>query len=161
MTAGSNGSRPWLDSKAKPFIKIDRVTKPFGDFAPANKVLDTRVALPSKALPSDDFHIWTLEWAEGLMRFSLDGQLYWEVKADKWSTASPLAKGNGVAPFDQPFYIMANLAIGGRLSEENNDKGVAADVVPAEFLIDWIRIYQCAEDPDTGLACLQKAKGDE
>ena len=37
----------------------------FGDFAPANKVLDTRVALPSKALPSDDFHIWTLEWAEG------------------------------------------------------------------------------------------------
>ena len=133
----------------------------FGDFAPANKVLDTRVALPSKALPSDDFHIWTLEWAEGIMRFSLDGRLYWEVKADQWDSASPLAKGNGVAPFDQPFYIMANLAIGGRLSEENNDKGVAADVVPAEFLIDWIRIYQCAEDPEKGLACLQKAKGDE
>jgi hypothetical protein len=56
---------------------------------------------------------------------------------------------------------MANLAIGGRLSEENNDKGVAADTLPAEFLIDWLRIYQCAEDPDKGLACLQKAKGDE
>jgi len=36
---------------------------------------------------------------------------------------------------------MANLAIGGGLSEDNNDKGVTANVTPAEFQIDWIRIY--------------------
>ncbi|MBL0924767.1 MAG: glycoside hydrolase family 16 protein [Sphingomonadaceae bacterium] len=130
----------------------------FGDFAPHNKFLDTRVSLASQALPSDDFHIWTLEWGEGLMRFYLDGQQYWEVKADQWSTASPLAKSNPVAPFDQPFYIMANLAIGGGLSEKNNDKGVAANVTPAEFLIDWVRIYQCAEDMEKGLACMQGAE---
>lgn len=133
----------------------------FGDFAPANKFVDTRVALPSKMLPSDDFHIWTLEWGEGVMRFFLDGRFYWEVTADKWDSASPLAKSNDVAPFDQPFYIMANLAIGGRLSENNNDKGVAAAVTPAELLIDWVRIYQCSEDPQKGLACMQKAKRDE
>jgi beta-glucanase (GH16 family) len=127
----------------------------FGDYAPANKFLDTRVALPSKALPSDDFHIWTLEWGEGLMRFYLDGRKYWEVNAGQWDTASPLANSNAVAPFDQPFYIMANLAIGGGLSEKNNDKGVAANVTPAEFQIDWIRIYQCADDKDKGLACMQ------
>jgi beta-glucanase (GH16 family) len=127
----------------------------FGDYAPKNKFLDTRVALPSNALPSDDFHVWTLEWGEGLMRFYLDGQKYWETKAGQWDSASPLAKSNAVAPFDQPFYIMANLAIGGGLSEKNNDKGVAANVTPAEFQIDWIRIYQCAEDKDTGLACMQ------
>ncbi len=127
----------------------------FGDYAPANKVLDTRVALPSRALPSDEFHIWTLEWGEGLMRFYLDDVKYWEVNADQWDSASPRAKSNATAPFDQPFYIMANLAIGGKLSEDNNDKGVAAGVVPAEFLIDWIRIYQCANDQDRGLACMQ------
>jgi beta-glucanase (GH16 family) len=127
----------------------------FGDHAPKNRFLDTRVALPSKALPSDDFHIWTLEWGEGLMRFYLDGRQYWEVKAGQWDTASPLAKSNPVAPFDQPFYIMANLAIGGGLSEKNNDKGVAANVTPAEFQIDWIRIYQCEGDKDKGLACMQ------
>jgi beta-glucanase (GH16 family) len=127
----------------------------FGDYAPANQFIDTRVALPSWALPSDDFHIWTLEWGEGLMRFYLDGRKYWEVKSDQWNTASPLAKSSAVAPFDQPFYIMANLAIGGRLSENNNDKGVAADTVPAELAIDWIRIYQCANDTDKGLACMQ------
>jgi len=127
----------------------------FGDYAPKNKFLDTRVALPTNALPSDDFHVWTLEWGEGLMRFYLDGRKYWELRAGQWDSASPLAKSNAVAPFDQPFYIMANLAIGGGLSEKNNDKGVAANVTPAEFQIDWIRIYQCGEDKDTGLACMQ------
>jgi len=127
----------------------------FGDYAPKNKFLDTRVALPTNALPSDDFHVWTLEWGEGQMRFYLDGRKYWELRAGQWDSASPLAKSNAVAPFDQPFYIMANLAIGGGLSEKNNDKGVAANVTPAEFQIDWIRIYQCGEDKDTGLACMQ------
>ena len=131
----------------------------FGDFAPRNKHIDTRVALPSQALPSDDFHVWALEWGKGLMRFYLDGRLYWEVPADRWSTAAPKARGNPAAPFDQPFYLMANLAIGGKLSEENNDKGVARDVVPAELAIDWIRVYQCDGDRDTGLACMGPRKG--
>ncbi len=130
----------------------------FGDYAPANKVLDTRVVLPSCALPSDDFHIWTLEWGEGLMHFYLDGRKYWEVKAEQWGIASPRAKSNAVAPFDQPFYIMANLAIGGGLSEKNNDTGVSENVAPAEFVIDWVRIYQCGEDKETGLACMQGVK---
>jgi hypothetical protein len=55
---------------------------------------------------------------------------------------------------------MANLAIGGGLSEKNNDKGVAANVTPAEFLIDWIRVYQCGNDKENGLACMQGVKGD-
>jgi beta-glucanase (GH16 family) len=130
----------------------------FGDYAPKNKFLDARVTLLSKALPSDDFHIWTLEWGEGLMRFYLNGRQYWEVKAVQWDSASSLATSNPVAPFDQPFYIMANLAIGGGLSEKNNDKGVAANVTPAEFMIDWIRIYQCEGDKKKGLACMQGVK---
>ena len=126
----------------------------FGDIAPKNDHIHQRVALPDQSLPSDDFHVWTFEWGQGLMRFSLDGRRYWQVTADQWNTASKRAKGNPVAPFDQPFYIMANLAIGGRLSEDNNDKGIIMDSVPAEFLIDWIRIYQCKDDRETGLACI-------
>jgi beta-glucanase (GH16 family) len=131
----------------------------FGDKAPRNEFLDTRVALPTYALPSDDFHVWTFEWGAGLMRFSLDGAPYWQVTAAQWRTASPRAKANLMAPFDKPFYLMANLAVGGRLSEENNDKGIVNGVVPAEFMIDWIRVYQCKEDRETGLACIKGAKG--
>ena len=127
----------------------------FGASPPRNAMHVTRVALPSPALPSDDFHVWRLDWGKGLMRFYLDDRLYWEVTTANWHTASPLARGNPAAPFDQPFYIMANLAIGGRLAEENNDRGIAKSSIPAEFLIDWIRIYQCTADRDTGLACIK------
>ena len=126
----------------------------FGDKPPRNEFLDTRVALPDLALPSDDFHVWALEWGAGLMRFSLDGKKYWEVSAEQWRTASPRAKTNPGAPFDQPFYVMANLAIGGKLSEENNERGIAQDVIPAELTIDWIRVFQCDGDRETGLACM-------
>jgi beta-glucanase (GH16 family) len=132
----------------------------FGDKPPKNTHIHKRVALPDLSLPSDGFHVWTFEWGAGLMRFHLDGRQYWEVKADQLYSGSPKAKGNPVAPFDQPFYIMANLAIGGKLAEDNNDKGIVMDSVPAEFLIDWIRIYQCAEDRETGLACMQGVKGE-
>lgn len=127
----------------------------FGDRPPANRFVDRRVALFSMKLPSEGFHVWTLEWGEGLMRFYLDGQQYWQLTEADWDSASPLAQGRVHAPFDQPFYIMANLAVGGRLSETNNDKGVAHDAIPAEFAIDWIRIYQCAADTERGLSCMQ------
>lgn len=127
----------------------------FGDYPPANKFLDPKVALTNAQLPSDDFHIWTLEWGKGIMRFYLDGRKYWEVSEDQWETAAMHAKSNKAAPFDKPFYIMANLAIGGKFAELNNEKGVAEGVTPAELTLDWVRIYQCENDIKTGLACMQ------
>ena len=127
----------------------------FGNFPPQNKFVDSRTALPDLALPSDDFHVYAVEWGEGLIRFLVDDRVHLTVTADQWSTAAPNAKGRPAAPFDQPFYLMANLAVGGRLSEENNAKGVAARTFPAQFAIDWIRVYQCASDPETGRACMK------
>lgn len=127
----------------------------FGDFPPQNRFVDGRAALPDLGLPSDDFHVYAVEWGEGLIRFMVDDRVHLTVTADQWKTASPRARGRPAAPFDQPFYIMANLAVGGRLSEENNAKGVAASSFPAQFAIDWIRVYQCGSDPDKGLACMK------
>lgn len=127
----------------------------FGNFPPQNLFFDHRDALPSRALPSDEFHVYAVEWGEGLIRFLVDDRVHLTVTAEQWSTAEPQAKGRASAPFDQPFYLMANLAVGGRLSEENNAKGVAAGSFPAQFAIDWIRVYQCASDPATGRACIR------
>ena len=127
----------------------------FGDFPPQNRFVDGRAALPDLALPSDDFHVYAVEWGQGLIRFMVDDRVHLTVTADQWKTASPRARGRPAAPFDQPFYLMANLAVGGRLSEENNAKGVAASSFPAQFAIDWIRVYQCGSDPDTGRACMK------
>jgi beta-glucanase (GH16 family) len=127
----------------------------FGDLAPKNRFVDSRTALPDRALPSDEYHIYAVEWGEGLIRFLVDDRVHLTVPAEKWSTASPLARGNSAAPFDQPFYIMANLAVGGRLAEENNAKGLAGKSIPAQFAVDWIRVYRCASDPAKGRACMR------
>ncbi len=127
----------------------------FGDFAPANRYVDSRTALDDLALPSDDFHVYAVEWGEGLIRFLVDDRVHLAVTADQWNTASPQAEGHSAAPFDRPFYIMANLAVGGRLSEENNAKGVAEASFPAQFAIDWIRVYRCASDPEKGRDCMR------
>lgn len=127
----------------------------FGDLAPKNRFIDSRTALPDLALPSDDFHVFSVEWGEGLIRFLVDDRVHLTVTADQWDTGSPLAKGNPAAPFDQPFYVMANLAVGGRLSEQNNAKRLAGKSFPAQFAIDWIRVYRCAADPVTGRACMK------
>lgn len=127
----------------------------FGDLAPKNRFVDHRNALPDLALPSDDFHVYAVEWGEGLIRFLVDDRVHLSVPAEKWGTGSPLARGNPNAPFDQPFYIMANLAVGGRLAEENNAKGLAGKTIPAQFALDWIRVYRCASDPAKGRACMR------
>ncbi len=127
----------------------------FGDFAPANRFVDHRNTMPGEGLPSDDFHVYAVEWGEGLIRFLVDDRVHLTVTADQWNTAAPNAKGRPAAPFDQPFYIMANLAVGGRLSEDNNAKGVAGTSFPAQFAIDWIRVYRCPSDPETGRACMR------
>ena len=127
----------------------------FGNSPPDNRHVDQKTPLPDLSLPSDDFHVYAVEWGEGLIRFFVDGRLHFEVTADKWFSGSPKAAGNPNAPFDQPFYLMANLAVGGKWPEESNDKGLASSSIPNQFALDWVRVYQCDTDPDTGRACMK------
>jgi beta-glucanase (GH16 family) len=90
----------------------------------------------SKFRFADDFHIWTFEWGTKLLRFYLDDQHYWQVKTERLRIGLPKAKEHPVASCNQPFSIMANLVIGGKLEEDTNDKGIAMDSVPSEFVID-------------------------
>ena len=59
--------------------------------------------------------------------------------ADEWSTTGSKAKG---APFDQPFHLILNLAIGGKLAETRGLGGVRLDGYPKRMEIDWVRVWQ-------------------
>lgn len=127
----------------------------FGNSPPDNRYIDQKTPLPDLSLPSDDFHTYAVEWGEGLIRFFIDDRLHLTLTRDQWFSGSPKAAGNPNAPFDRPFYVMANLAVGGKWPEESNEKGLAQSSLPNQFILDWIRVYQCSEDPETGLACMQ------
>ena len=70
----------------------------------------------------------------------------------KWDTA----------PFDQDFHILLNLAVGGNFPANSNNSGDYPDsngINPAAFaegqtfLIDYVRVFECASDPMTGAGC--------
>lgn len=87
------------------------------------------------------------------MQWFVDGKIFMRIESDAWFTTAPEADGRPYAPFDQPFYLMMNLAVGGNLAENKNGAGFNPGSFPAELQVDWVRVEQCAGDP-TGRACM-------
>ncbi len=88
---------------------------------------------------ADDFHVYAIEWEQDQIRWYVDGVLYstkhyW----DWWSSGAP---GNDYAPFDQPFFVILNLAVGGNYTG-CWDAGCVTDALPQDFLIDYVRVYE-------------------
>ena len=87
---------------------------------------------------SDDCHVFAVEWEPSEMRFYIDVNLYHTV--NNWYTKQE--GGDEItypAPFDQPFYLQFNLAVGGNWPG-NPDETTNFD--NAEYKIDYVRVYQ-------------------
>ena len=103
----------------------------------------------------DQFHEFSLEWGEGQLNWFVDGNKFFTASAGDWFTGSVSASENPNAPFDQAFYLMLNLAVGGHYPDTNNEKKFDPSSFPNELWVDWVRVYQCEKDIETGHACLQ------
>ena len=125
----------------------------FGNEFPDNRMVGDRTQLADNSNPADAYHVWSIEWGEGIIKWFLNGELYSTFTADDWFTAA--APDNPNAPYDEAFYLIINLAIGGDYPEPFNETGVADSSLPNQLLVDWVRIYQCADDMETGLACME------
>ena len=123
--------------------KEDRVlgTLHFGGQPPRNRFVGEETALPAPA----EFHVYELEWnAEG-MTWRIDGKAYARRVPHEWHTLAADAPG---APFDKPFHLILNLAIGGRWPEGSNRMGVDDGGFPKVMDIDWVRVWQLAPAAD-------------
>jgi beta-glucanase (GH16 family) len=102
---------------------------------------------------ADDFHTFTIEWEPDALRWYVDGVLYYtRTSAQWWSDNAP---GNPRAPFDQPFHLLLNVAVGGNYPCPGGGAPCPLDGTgyPAEMLVDWVRVYQTApptQDPFLG-----------
>lgn len=88
---------------------------------------------------SQDFHVYAVEWEEDVMRWYVDGVLYSTKSSSEWYTNT--APENPRAPFDQPFYLILNAAIGGWYTG-CTDPGCITANFPQEYLVDYVRVYQ-------------------
>lgn len=78
----------------------------------------------------EGFHTYAIDWTKDHIRFLVDDQLFY--------TFSPEIKDEKTWPFDQPFYILVNLAIGGNFGGPEVDDSI----FPQEFVVDYIKVYQ-------------------
>ena len=116
---------------------------------------ENRTNLADNSNPADGYHVWAVEWGEGVMHWFLNGEKYSTITHDQWYTDADLNNPN--APFDDAFYLILNFAIGGNYPEPLNATGIADSTLPNQFLIDWVRVYQCSTDMNTGLACMDES----
>ena len=90
---------------------------------------------------ASDYHEFSVEWEPGEMRFYIDGILYHTV--NDWFTAvEGEAEKPYPAPFNQNFYLILNMAVGGTWPG-NPDETTNFD--NAELAVDYVRVYQKPE----------------
>jgi beta-glucanase (GH16 family) len=79
---------------------------------------------------AEKFHVWKMDWTEETIKLYLDGQLLNEIDLGK--TQNP----DGFHPFQQPHYLLLNLAIG------SNGGDPSATSFPRKYEVDYVRVYQ-------------------
>ena len=111
------------------------------------RTLHTHVhALPGGSTVSD-WHVYAVEWEPGEMRFFVDDthtsteSFWWSCSKSRDGVGLQATRAADLnawpAPFDQPFYLLMNVAVGGNFPGAPN----AATKFPAELVVDYVRVY--------------------
>lgn len=79
---------------------------------------------------AERFHLYTIEWSEDKIDWFVDDQLY--------HTFDNTGKNSDDWPFDQPFHLILNLAVGGSWGGK---MGVDDSIWPQSMEVDYVRVY--------------------
>lgn len=133
--------------------------------------------------PADSFNTYAIEWQEGEIRWYFNNVLYATQRQSKLRTTGDgtvlglshrgwyaelydIATGQlgtdySPAPFDQDFFMILNVAVGGQWPEGVNEGGIDASAFAEgqTLEVDYVRVYKCSADPDTGRGCETVAPG--
>lgn len=78
----------------------------------------------------EGFHEYAIDWTKDKIEFFVDNISVY--------TFAPQTKNENTWPFNQPFYFIINVAVGGNFGGHDVDNSI----FPQEYLIDYIRVYQ-------------------
>jgi beta-glucanase (GH16 family) len=81
---------------------------------------------------ADRFHTFTLEWDRGVIQWYVDGVHY--LTQTQWHSSG----GAFPAPFDQPFHLLLNVAVGGNWPGPPD----ASTVFPQVMEVESVRVYR-------------------
>lgn len=102
-----------------------------------NNVTETVVNTLPAGNCATNFHTYMVEWDYGSISFSVDGNVF-ETQNNWTSPDYPYP-----APFNSPFYLIMNLAVGGNYVSNPTTNAInAGTAFPAQMLVDYVRVYQ-------------------
>jgi beta-glucanase (GH16 family) len=78
----------------------------------------------------EGFHLYAIDWTKDKIVFLIDNKEVY--------TFQPEPKNENTWPFNQPFYIIVNAAVGGNFGGHEIDQSI----FPQKFEIDYIKVYQ-------------------
>lgn len=90
--------------------------------------------------PMDEWHVYAVEWRADHITWLVDGKEFLTVKSSQWYT---VASDKESAPFDQPFYLLLNLAVGGNFDPAGSQQlANNASFTSASMYVDYVRVYE-------------------
>ena len=95
---------------------------------------------------SDEFHVYSVDWDPDSFTWSIDGVPFGTLTSSQWYSAN--APANPRAPFDSPFHILLNVAVGGDFPGNPN----GASSFPQTLEVDYVRVSRRAQLPFGGVA---------
>jgi beta-glucanase (GH16 family) len=96
-----------------------------------SQAISRRYELPAGTF-DEDFHVFTVEWDPGLIRFFVDGTHYHTV------TRRQVEDDGHAWVYDAPFFVILNVAVGGNWPGSPD----AATQFPQTMTVDWVRVYE-------------------
>lgn len=116
----------------------------FGDNWPKNAYKGGETKFEGKNA-AEAFHTYMVEWKKDEISWYLDGKKWQTITKKDWFSAA--AKKSDTAPFDSPFHLIFNVAVGGHFfgGTKQDVKNVPDSAFPQTMLIDYVRVSQWAE----------------
>lgn len=93
--------------------------------------LTRATTLPGGVPVADDFHVYAVEWQPGSLEWYVDSRPVFRL-----APADLPAGAEWV--FEQPFFIILNLAVGGGFPGDPDE----TTTFPQQMLVDYVRVYQ-------------------
>jgi beta-glucanase (GH16 family) len=103
-----------------------------------------------KPLPTScsDFHRYQLSWTEDEILIGVDDRAYMRVRNSE-------PGDRGAWPFDKPFYLILNLAMGGDWA---GSKGIDDASLPQKFEVDYVRVWEMPAATDASAPATEAPK---
>ncbi len=135
----ANGEIDIMEAKGRLQNKVD-TTLHFGGYWPQNTYRSHETTLSSDI---DEWHTYAVEWTAEYIEWIVDGKSAFKLTNDSWYT---VASNEPSAPFDKPFYILFNFAVGGTYDPAGTQAFLEANnFTSAAMYVDYVRVFQKSE----------------